>query len=68
MNRCKFGGDTHVLKPIRESDMNLTHNIVPMLKRESYKRAEEHASGKNGIYIDPISWTHANTYHLSSTY
>lgn len=34
MNRCKFGGDTHGLKPVHEYDMNLTYNIVPVFAKE----------------------------------
>lgn len=62
MNSCKFGGDTHVLKPVHEYDMNLTYNIVPVFAKERVLQE----SGKNGIYIDPISWTNATSYHLSS--
>lgn len=34
MKRCKFGGDTHGLKPVHEYDMNLTYNIVPVFAKE----------------------------------
>lgn len=38
MNRSKFGGDIHVLKPVHESDMSLTYNTVPVYAKESLTR------------------------------
>lgn len=51
MNRCKFGSDIHVLKPVYEYDMNITYNIVPVFAKESPTRERKSMHQEKTAFI-----------------